>query len=147
VSDFGRPWNSTEPAENYRKWFPVFIDHSTFDIVGFGEETIGLHKFATLDLKRKVLAAAIANKLRISLGYAETRYVETDDISAPRELGLSDTIDNLFDQGHSAFCSYLDSLKENFDNDTETLDDLSDQFLYRNIAGLDAAKKLSSSSR
>jgi hypothetical protein len=47
--------NSTEPAGNYRKWFPVFIDHSTFDIVGFGEASIGLHKFATLDLKRRVL--------------------------------------------------------------------------------------------
>jgi hypothetical protein len=42
------------PADNYRKWFPVFIDHSTFDTVGFGEESIGLDKLATLDLKRKV---------------------------------------------------------------------------------------------
>jgi hypothetical protein len=143
VSDFGRPWNSTEPADSYRKWFPVFIDHSTFDIVGFGEEAIGLSTFATLDLKRKVLAAAIATKLRISLSYAEKRYVGTDDISAPRELGLSHMIDNLFDQGHSRFCSYIDSLKESFDDDTETLDDLSNQFFYRNMAGLEAAKKLS----
>jgi hypothetical protein len=143
VTDFGRPWNSTEPAENYRKWFPVFIDHSTFDTVGFGEEAIGLPKAATLDLKRKVLAAAIANKLRISLGYAEKRYVGTDDITAPREVGLSHTIDNLFHEGHSLFCSYIESLKDSFDDNTKTLDDLSNQFFYRNMAGLDAAKKLS----
>lgn len=143
MSDFGRPWNSTETADTYRKWFPVFPDHSTFDTVGFGHELIGLSKHATLDLKKKALAAVIANKLGISLSYAEKRYVGMKDIDAPRDLGLSHKIDALFDKGHSSFCSYVEALRNAFVEDTETLDDLSNQFFYRNMAGLDAAKKLS----
>lgn len=94
-------------------------------------------------MKRKVLAAAIASKLGISLSYAEKRYVGTDDIRPTRELGLSHTIDNLFDRAHSQFCSYIDLLKENFDDNTKTLDDFSNQFFYRSMAGLKAAKTLS----
>jgi len=143
VSDIGRPWNSTESAESYRKWFPVFIDHPTFDLVGFGEEAVGLSKYATLDLKRKILAAAIAHKLRISLTYAEKRYVRDEQIVQPRDLGLSRKIDRLFESGHSGLSSYVESLKDNFEDNSGTLDDLSNQFFYRNLAGLDAAKKLS----
>jgi hypothetical protein len=141
--DFGRPWNSAEPSDSYRKWFPVFPDYSAFDIVGLDGEAIGLPKITTLGLKKKVLAAAIANKLGISLSYAEKRYVGESAISAPRDLGLSREIDDLFDQGPSQFCSYIDALKENFVKESELLDDLANQFFYRNIAGLDAAKKLS----
>jgi hypothetical protein len=141
--DFDRPWNSAEPSDSYRKWFPVFPNHSAFDIVGRDEEAIGLPKIATLDLKKKVLAATIAAKLRISLSHAEKRYVREFDIPPPRDLGLSRTIDHLFDQGHSQFCSYIESLKEKCGVESETLDDLSNQFFYRNMVGLDAAKKLS----
>jgi hypothetical protein len=140
---FGRPWNSAEPTDSYRKWFPVFPDYSAFDLVGQGQEAIGLPKTTTLGLKKKILAAAIADGLGISLNYAEKRYVGDSDVSAPRDLGLCRTIDTLFDQGHSQFCAYIDALKVNWVEESETLDGLSNQFFYRNIAGLDAAKKLS----
>jgi hypothetical protein len=143
VNDIGRPWNSAESAETYRKWFPVFIDHSTFDLVGFGKEAIGLPDSTTPDLKRKILAAFIANKLRISLNHAEKRYVSGEEISQARELGLSRKIDTLFGQGYSALCSYIEDLKQNCDDQSATLDDLSNQFFYRNMGGLEAAKKLS----
>jgi hypothetical protein len=143
-NEYDRPWNSTEPVDSYRKWFPVFPNYSAFDTVGLDEEAIGLPKIATLDLKKKVLAAAIAAKLRISLSYAEKRYVAGfDDISPMRDPGLSRTIDNLFDQGYSRFCTYIDALKENCGEGSETLEDLSNQFFYRNMVGLDAAKRLS----
>jgi hypothetical protein len=143
VSDIGRPWNSTETAETYRKWFPVLIDHSTFDAVGFEEEAIGLPQVVTLDLKRKVLAAAIAHKLGISLSYAERRYVQAAQINEPRELGLSRRIDALFQEGNLGLCAYVDALRASYDDETTTLDDLSNQFFFRNMAGLEAAKKLS----
>jgi hypothetical protein len=107
VSDIGRPWNSKEAAEIYRKWFPVFIDHPTFDQVGFDEEAIGLPPSATHDLKRKILAAAIAHKLRISLSHAERRYVQGEEISKSREIGLSGTVDSLFQFGNLGLCSYV----------------------------------------
>ena len=141
--DIGRPWNSQEPAEIYRKWFPVFVDHATFDQVGFEDEAIGLPASVTPDLKRKVLAAAIAHKLGISIGYAERRYVRDESISQPRSIGLSRRVDSLFSLGNSALSSYVDCLKENFDYEAKTLDDLSNQFFYRNMVGLEAAKKLS----
>ena len=142
MSDFGRPWNSSEATEHYRKWFPVFVNYAAFDTVGFGEEAIGLPKHVTLELKKKILAAAIANKLGISLSYAEKRYVGDREIQAPRHIGLSYKIDMLFTRGHSSFCAYIDGLKENFDEATQTIDGLSNEFFYRNIAGLDAAKTL-----
>ncbi len=141
--DFKRPWNSREPSESYRKWFPVFPNYSAFDTVGLGKEAIGLPTTATLALKRKVLTAAIANKLGISLNYAEKRYLSGADLTAPRDLGLSPTVDDLFDQGYSQFCFYIDALKEICSEGSNTLDDLSNQFFYRNMASLDAAKKLS----
>jgi hypothetical protein len=142
VSDFGRPWNSGEATEHYRKWFPVFVNYAAFDTVGLDEEAIGLPKYATLELKKKVLAAAIATKLGISLSYAEKQYVRDEKIAPLRHVGLSYKIDALFARGHSSFCDYIDGLKENFDEATRTIDGLSNEFFYRNIAGLDAAKTL-----
>lgn len=143
MSDIGRPWNSTESAETYRKWFPVFIDHSTFDLIGLDEDAIGLPQSATPDLKRKIIAAAVAHKLRISLSYAEKRYVQDEEIRQAREPGLSRKINNLFQLGNSGLCSYVEALQDNYNEEASTLDDLSNQFFYRNMAGLEAAKKLS----
>lgn len=141
MNDIGSPWHSTEAAESYRKSFPVFFDQPAFDIVGFDQEKIGLPITAILDLKKKVIAAAISNRLRISIGHAEERYVNNEEISPPRDAGLSHKIDRIFDQGHSLFCEYVDELKKQIQS--HTLDDLSNQFFYRNIAGLDATKRLS----
>ncbi|KRQ11998.1 hypothetical protein AOQ73_04965 [Bradyrhizobium pachyrhizi] len=142
MSEYGRPWNSRETTEHYRRWFPVFVNHPVFDTVGFKEEAIGLSKHATLSLKKKVLAAAIADKLGISLNYAEKRYVGDKEIAPPREVGLSHRIDRTFERGYSNFCLYIEALMENFDSSSSTLDDLANQFFYRNVAGFDAAKTL-----
>jgi hypothetical protein len=142
VNDIENPWNSKEPADSYRKLFPVFPNYAAFDTVGIGEESIGLPKYASKDLRKNVLAAAIASKLGITPAYAAKAYLKDATIKEPRELGLTRKVDSIFNSGHEHFCNYVGSLKNNF-GEPSTLDDLSNQFFYRNMAGLEAAKRLS----
>lgn len=143
MSDYDQPWHSNESSETYRKWFPVFPNCATFDTVGFEEEGVGLPITASSDLKKKVLAAVIASRLRISLRHAEKEYLSDAKVYAPREAGLSRRIDRLFASGHDRFSAYIQCLLDNANSNEEYCSDLSAQFFYRNIASLDAAKKLS----
>ncbi len=59
--DFGRLGIQPSRRRAIGNGFPFSQIDSAFDIVGLGEEAIGLPKITTLSLKKKVLAAAIAD--------------------------------------------------------------------------------------
>jgi hypothetical protein len=142
MNDSLKPWNSTEPAEKYNELFPVFYNYSAFDVLG-DVPKIGISRSVSADLKRKLVTAIISGKLGIGLSYAEKKYSSDFEISPSRDPGLSYEIENLFEYGHSRLDSYVAALTDAVAPDSKSLDDLSNQFFYRNLGGLFAAKHLS----
>src|SRR4051812_19307061 len=82
----------------------------------------------------------VAHRMGIGLGYAEKRYVQ--DAKESRWFGLTDRIDQLFDYGQTRLRLYVSFISE-LPKQENSYQGLSMQFFYRNLAGFEAAKRLS----
>lgn len=73
------------------------------------------------------------------MAYAKSRYTEERDQS--HWLGLTDRIDEIFDEGRKYFGWYI-SFERDCPKDEDSFRHLSIQFFYRSLGSLDAAKRL-----
>jgi hypothetical protein len=135
-----RPWHSYENSERYESLFPPLPDFVAHRVLRLRELQIGLSKSAPNGVVRPLLAGLIGYRLGIGLSYAEKRYAT--DPTQSRWLGLTDTIDRLFDRGQNRLRLYV-SFGLDAEKKPGSYQDLSMQFFYRNVIGFDAAKRLS----
>lgn len=136
-----RPWNSHENAEQYDCLFPLLPDYvAHYTIGGKLSPRIGLPDKNSLHLAEDMLAMLIANQMGISLAYAKKRYAK--DFTQWRWLGITDKIDRIYKEGRDGLGWYA-SFGLDLPKKDNSFQDLSMQFFFRNLASLDAAKRLS----
>lgn len=138
--DKGTPWESYEDMGKYDSLFPLLPDFVAQFTVGGGQlPTVGIPDKDSLRLARDIKTALIANAFDIGLAYAQKRYAV--DANKTRWMGLTDRIDQLFREGREGFSWYISFGMDAIKNDS--LCELSIHFFYRNMASLDASKRLS----
>jgi hypothetical protein len=135
------PWHSHESLTLYDSLFPTLPDFVAYYTVGLEHGyKVGLPDKHSLRLRRDILAALVADKLRIGAAYAKRRYTEERDQS--RWLGLTDKIDVLYNEGRKYFGWYISLEKDRIAEGDKSFRNLSIQFFYRSLGSLDAAKRL-----
>jgi hypothetical protein len=135
------PWHSDESVEQYNSLFPILPDFFARHTVGLEHgERIGLLGKHSLRLRRDLLAVLAADRLGISLEYARRRY--TEESKESRWLGLTDTIDAIYEQGRKGLGWYISIERDRIPADDESYRHHAINFLYRNLGSLDAAKRL-----
>jgi hypothetical protein len=135
------PWHSDESIERYNALFPILPDFVTRYTVGLQRgESIGLSNKHSLRLRRDLLAALVADAFDISLEYAKRRYTEESDHS--RWLGLTDTIDAIYDEGREYFGWYVSIERDQIPKNDQSFRSHAINFFYRNLGSLDATKRL-----
>lgn len=87
-----------------------------------------------------MLAVLVADGLGISAAYAKRRYTEESDQS--RWLGLTDTIDAIFDEGRKCLGWYVSNEYDQIPESDQSFRTHAVHFFYRNLGSLDAAKRL-----
>jgi hypothetical protein len=141
-SDELRPWHSREPMQRYDSLFPLLPDFIAKHTVGSKYlPNVGFETRPSLGLWKKTFAALVSEQMRISLSYAEKRYVP--DMNQSRWLGLTDRIDRIYNEAIERLNSFLALRKSQTDRNGRSSAELSDQFFYRNLGSLDAARRLS----
>jgi hypothetical protein len=134
------PWHSEESTERYDCLFPILPDYvAHYTLGGKLAPKIGITKHS-LELASKITSVQIADRLGISVAWAEKRY--SPEESKTRWLGLTDQIDTLFEHGRSRLGYYV-SFGLDLPKREETYEDLYMQFFFRNVAAFDASKRLS----
>jgi len=140
--DETKPWHSDEPVERYNSLFPTlpqFVAHYTVGLErGYA---VGLPDKHSLRLRKNLLAALIADRLRIGIEYAKRRYVTEQ--SQSHWLGLTDRIDKIYVEGREHFDLYTSLMSDRDTDKDSSFNDLATQFFYRTVGSLDAAKRLS----
>jgi hypothetical protein len=138
-----QPWHSYEPIERYDSLFPLLPDYvAHYTIGGKRLPRIGLSSKLDLGFRKGLLGALLADRMQIGISYAEKRYAK-DPIES-RWLGLTDKIDQIYNEGQKYFGCYLSFGKDQIKSaDDPTQDNLSWQFFFRTLGSLDAAKRLS----
>jgi hypothetical protein len=137
-----QPWHSYEPMERYESLFPLLPDYvAHYTIGGKRLPRIGLSNKSDLQFRKVILAALLAFRMQIGISYAEKRYAT--DPSVSRWLGLTDRIDQIYNEGRKYLDWYLSFGRDHNVSSDGSVRDLSWQFFYRSIGSLDAAKRLS----
>jgi hypothetical protein len=135
------PWHSDERIELYNSLFPILPEFVAHYTVGLERgDKVGLPDKHSLRLRRDILAALIADKLDISTAYAKRRY--TDERDQSRWLGLTDKIDDVYNEGRACFGWYISFERDQIPANDASFRGLSMQFFYRSMGSLDAAKRL-----
>lgn len=140
ASEDTQPWHSSEDSSKYNSLFPLLPTYVVRRTLGIRHVQIGLDQEPAPDLRRNLLAAMISHRMRIGLSYAEKRYVQ--DAKESRWFGLTDRIDEIFDYGQTRLRLYVSFISK-LPKQESSYQDLSMQFFYRNLAGFEAAKRLS----
>jgi hypothetical protein len=136
-----QPWHSHEPIERYNSLFPMLPDFVAHYTVGLKHgEVIGLAGKHSLRLDRDLLAVLAADRLGISVAYARKRYVEESQQS--RWLGLTDTIDSIYDEGRKDLSRYVSIESDQIPRNDQSFRTHAINFFYRNLGSFDAAKRL-----
>ena len=117
---------------------PNYVAHYT--VGGKIAPRIGIPDKHALHLLEDLKTVLIADNLGIGLSYAQKKY--PSESTQSRWLGLTDRIDLLFKEGHDGFSWYISHGMDTPKREG-SLQDLSMQFFYRNIAAFDASKRLS----
>lgn len=134
------PWDSHEDMRMYESLFPLLPNYvAHYTVGGRRSPEIGLPNKNALHLLSDIKTVLIANNLGIGLTYAEKKY--PTETAQSRWLGLTDRIDALFKEGSEGFRWYI-SFGMDAPKREGSLQDLSMQFFYRNVAAFDASKRL-----
>lgn len=126
--------------EKYDSLFPLLPDYVAHYTIGLRHgPRIGVSSIEDMQLSKQLRAVLVADAMQLSVPYAEKRYVK--DSTKTRWLGLTKKIDRLYHDGRHGFGWYLSFAKE-LEIPSNSYQDLSIQFFYRNLAAFDAAKRL-----
>jgi hypothetical protein len=136
------PWHSHEPMQRYDSLFPLLPDFVAKHTIGNRFlPNVGFEARPSAGLWKKVFAALVSEQMGISLAHAERRYPL--EFNQSHWLGLTDRIDAIYSEALAHLDSFLALRKTQADRYNRSLATFSDQFFYRNLGSLDAAKRLS----